>query len=74
MSKIDASVEETEYGSFVVIYGDKAYGFFTTRGGAEAYLEVLEHGERSINCCKTETLSSMPGVLQGAGSEGGDKS
>lgn len=73
MSKIDASVEESGHGSFALKYGDKIYGFFTTRAGALAHLEALEN-DRLINSSETETLSKLHGVLQSPGDKGGDKS
>lgn len=78
MSKIDTSVkdrvEEFKPGMYVVFYQGKYYNYFTTKAGAEAYLEMLKNGEGFVNRDKTEIVSEVHGVLQGSGSEGGNKS
>ena len=70
MSKIDTS-DIYEVGTyFGVNYKGKCFEYFTSRAGAEEYLEVLRNGENK----EAGTMSKVQRVLQDNSSKGGDKS
>ena len=54
MSKIDVSVEEDKYNTFVVIHGKNTHGYFSTRLGAEEWMKMLieeiSQQEQKVNC------------------------
>ena len=75
MSKIDTS-DIYQVGTYWgVSYKGKCFEYFTSKAGAEEYLEVLRNGKdeiisRGIDKEEVRAVPKVSGVLQGSGSGG----